>query len=157
MIHFDISIICPHMSATILRHSDPKEHQRTASHGILGCTFFWAFFPGLPLDILVLENVSWWTIGTKKCKIPVVRSSKPAFLQWNLHLNITNLHFPRPKCPKAYWVILVCLGCPRLMYVNVIYHNISYYVSYYIILYHIVSYYIIAYSGTPKREGGGKM
>ena len=40
-------------------------------------------------------------LGTKKCKIPVARSSKPAFLQWNLHLNIINLHFPRPKCPKA--------------------------------------------------------
>ena len=37
----------------------------------------------------------------QKCKIPVVRSSKPAFLQWNLHLNITNIHFPMPKCPKA--------------------------------------------------------
>ena len=39
---------------------------------------------------------------SQKCKIPVVRSSKPAFLQWNLHLNITNLHFPRPKAPKAF-------------------------------------------------------
>ena len=38
----------------------------------------------------------------QKCKIPVVRSSKLAFLQWNLHLNITNLHFPRPKAPKAF-------------------------------------------------------
>ena len=26
----------------------------------LGCTFCCAFFPGMPLDILVLENVSWW-------------------------------------------------------------------------------------------------
>jgi len=40
--------------------------------------------------------------GNQKCKIHVVRSSKPAFLQWNLHLNITNLHFPRPKAPKAF-------------------------------------------------------
>ena len=25
-----------------------------------GCTFFCAFFPAMPLGILVLENVSWW-------------------------------------------------------------------------------------------------
>jgi hypothetical protein len=58
MIFRYISIICLHMSANILQHSDPKENQRTASHGILGCKFFWAFFPGMPLDILDLENVS---------------------------------------------------------------------------------------------------
>ena len=29
----------------------------------LGCTFCCAFFPGMPLDILVLENVSWWYWG----------------------------------------------------------------------------------------------
>ena len=45
----------------------------------------------------------------------------------------------------------MCLGYPRLMYVNVIYHNILYYIilyhiiSYYVILCHIISYYIILY------------
>ena len=37
----------------------------------------------------------------QKCKIPIVRSPSPALFAWNLHLNVTNLHFPRPKCPKA--------------------------------------------------------
>ena len=29
----------------------------------LGCTFFGAFFPGMPLELFVLENVSWWYWG----------------------------------------------------------------------------------------------
>ena len=34
-----------------------------------------------------------------KCKIPIARSSKPALFAVNLHLTITNLHFPTPDFP----------------------------------------------------------
>ena len=35
----------------------------------------------------------------QKCKIPIARSSKPALFAVNLHLTITNLHFPTPDFP----------------------------------------------------------
>ena len=52
----------------------------------LGCTFFCAFFPAMPLDILVLENVSWWYWGAgSTAKMQVLKTlQQGSYIFWFL-------------------------------------------------------------------------
>ena len=52
----------------------------------LGCTFCCAFFPAMPLDILVLENVSWWYWGAgSTAKLQVLKTlQQGSYIFWFL-------------------------------------------------------------------------
>ena len=52
----------------------------------LGCTFCCAFFPGMPLDILVLENVCWWYWGAgSTAKMQVLKTlQQGSYIFWFL-------------------------------------------------------------------------
>ena len=52
----------------------------------LGCTFCCAFFPAMPLDILVLENVSWWYWGAgSTAKMQVLKTlQQGSYIFWSL-------------------------------------------------------------------------
>ena len=67
----------------------------------LGCTFCCAFFPAMPLDILALENVCWWCWGAGSTAFAGFEDLTTGILHF-WFLLIINLHFPRPKCPKAF-------------------------------------------------------
>ena len=71
----------------------------------LGCTFCCAFFPAMPLDILVLENVSWWYWG----------AGSTAKMQVFEDLTTRILHFLVPRIPWEFWYYMgfdgFFLGC----------------------------------------------
>ena len=71
----------------------------------LGCTFCCAFFPGMPLDILVLENVSWWYWGAgSTAKMQVLKTlQQGSYIFWFLGF---------PGNSGIIWVLIgFSLGC----------------------------------------------
>ena len=65
-----------------------------------GCTFCCAFFPAMPLDILVLENVSWWYWGAgSTAKMQVLKTlQQGSYIFWFLGF---------PGNSGIIWVLMV--------------------------------------------------
>ena len=69
----------------------------------LGCTFCCAFFPAMPLDILVLENLG-------KCKLVILRSMFHCKNAGFEDLTIGILHFWFPGFPGNSGIIWVLIA-----------------------------------------------